>query len=61
MSSLTIEGHILKLYEDGDLKKDDILQCVNSDNLNQVKKIIDSYFSENIDKLKPIKEKLEEL
>ncbi|NUJ98238.1 RecQ family ATP-dependent DNA helicase [Candidatus Gracilibacteria bacterium] len=61
MSSLTIEGHILKLYEDGDLKKDDILQCANSDNLKQVKKIIDSYFSENIDKLKPIKEKLEEL
>lgn len=61
MSSLTIEWHILKLYEDGDLKKDDILQCANSDNLKQVKKIIDSYFSENIDKLKPIKEKLEEL
>lgn len=61
MSLLTIEWHILKLYEDGDLKKEDIINLINADNLKQIRKVIDSDFSDGVDKLKPIKEKLEEL
>jgi hypothetical protein len=51
----------LKLYEDGDLKKEDIINLINADNLKQIRKVIDSDFSDGVDKLKPIKEKLEEL
>ncbi len=58
---MTIENHILKLYEKWDLTLNDILKLIEFDNLKQVKNILKEYFWENIDKLKPIKEKLEEL
>ena len=57
---MTIENHILKLYEKWDLTLNDILKLVEFDNLKQVKNTLNEYFWENIDKLKPIKEKLEE-
>ncbi|MDD2516201.1 MAG: RecQ family ATP-dependent DNA helicase [Candidatus Gracilibacteria bacterium] len=61
MSTTTIEGHISKLYENGDLLRSDILKIADIDNLKNIKKVIDSDFSGQIDKLRFIKDRLEEL
>jgi len=58
---MTIENHILKLYERGDLGLMDMINLLDLDNLKEVKKVIEEFFWANRDKLKPIKEKLEEL
>lgn len=58
---MTIENHILKLYEGWKLWLSDILKLVKFDNLKESKNIINEYFWWEVDKLKPIKEKLEEL
>ena len=58
---MTIENHVLKLYEKWDLWLNDILKLVKFDNLKESKNIINEFFWWKVDKLKPIKEKLEEL
>ncbi len=58
---LTIENHILSLYEDSELNLSDIIKLINFSNIEFIKDIINNDFLWNIDKLKPIKEKLEEL
>ncbi|MDD2487684.1 MAG: RecQ family ATP-dependent DNA helicase [Candidatus Gracilibacteria bacterium] len=61
IGQVTIEGHIIRLYEDGRIDSDELLKIVKIDNLKLVKNIIDSHFSNDTEKLKPIKDKLEEL
>lgn len=57
---MTIENHILKLYERDDLSLMDMMNLLDLNNLKEVKKIVEDFFWSNTDKLKPIKEKLEE-
>ncbi|QFR38949.1 RecQ family ATP-dependent DNA helicase [Candidatus Gracilibacteria bacterium 28_42_T64] len=57
---LSIEGHVLKLYEDGELGLQDILKLVDFKNIKEVKVILEGTFGGVPDKLRPIKDKLEE-
>jgi uncharacterized protein YpbB len=57
---LTIEWHILDLYELGEISLTEILKLVSFANLKKVKETINNDFNWEVDKLKPIKEKLEE-
>jgi len=61
LKPMTIENHFLKLYEKWDLSLIDILKLTNFDNLNKIKNVIINELNNDIEKLKPIKEKLEEL
>ena len=56
----TVEGHIIKLYEDGALTLMDILKLVDFDNLKKVKNILNDIFGWSSETLKPIKDALEE-
>jgi ATP-dependent DNA helicase RecQ len=60
LTPITIENHILKLYERGDLWLVDMMKLFDLKHLKQVKDIIEQFFSWDTDRLKPIKEKLEE-
>ncbi len=60
MSQRTIEWHIVKLFEIWHLSLDDIKKLVNFENIKKVKQVIEKDFSNKIDKLRPIKDKLEE-
>ena len=57
---MTIENHILKLYERGDLWLMDMIKLLDLNHLKEVKRVVEESFGSNVDKLKPIKEKLEE-
>ena len=61
MSSQTIEEHIIKLYEKGEITKESILEKVDKNHIAKTMEVIQSFFADNQEKLKPIKEKLEEL
>jgi ATP-dependent DNA helicase RecQ len=61
MSSVTIEWHLIKLYEDSNLWLVDLLKIVKLDNLKKVKETINSYFWWKVEKLREIKDKLDEL
>jgi len=41
---MTIETHIIKLYEDGDLTLSDILNLVDFDNIQEVKNVLEKNF-----------------
>ena len=55
---MTIENHILKLYERNNLWLMDLMKLCSLDNLKLVKNTIENK-GISIDKLKPIKESLE--
>lgn len=57
---LTIENHIIELYSRWELWLNDILKLASFSNIDEVKQVIDSDFVLPIEKLKPLKEKLEE-
>lgn len=59
MTILTIESHILKLYEEWDLLLHEVLHLVDFDNLKKVKSILQEHFWWISEKLKPLKEALE--
>lgn len=61
MTINTIESHLIKLFETEKLTRDDLLKIANVSNVTKVQEIIKSYFNDKIDKLRPIKDKLEEL
>ena len=61
MTPITIETHIVKLYETWGLSLMNILKLTNLDNMEFIKKVVTDYFWGNTEKLKPIKEKLEKL
>ncbi|HBA44802.1 TPA: hypothetical protein DEG21_04825 [Patescibacteria group bacterium] len=61
MTTNTIESHLIKLYETGKLVTVDLLKIANTSNVTKVQEIIKSDFADNTDKLRPIKDKLEEL
>lgn len=61
MTTNTIESHLIKLYETEKLTRDDLLKIANISNVTKVQEIIKSDFADNTDKLRPIKDKLEEL
>ncbi|MDD3646621.1 MAG: RecQ family ATP-dependent DNA helicase [Candidatus Gracilibacteria bacterium] len=56
----TIESHIVSLYSDGELTLMDILKLVTLSNIKEVKTIIKDVLAGEIEKLKPIKEALEQ-
>jgi len=58
---MTIENHILKLYDFGKLSLNELLFLVEFDNLLKVKNVILEKFLDNVDKLKPIKEELDNI
>lgn len=58
---LTIENHILSLYKDSEIWLNEIMWLVNFSNVTFVKQVINDDFLWNVEKLKPIKDKLEEL
>lgn len=60
LKPMTVENHIIKLYESGDLSLMEVLSFNNLANLKQVKETIKNALSWESEKLKPIKEKLEE-
>ncbi len=59
--SMTIESHIVKLYEDSQLSLMDILKLVKFANIKKVKEIINEKLWGNIETLKPIKDELEKV
>lgn len=61
LKPMTIETHIIHLYEVGELSLVEILKFSEFSKLKKIKEIVKSEFDEHIEKLKPIKEKLEEL
>lgn len=61
MSSQTIEEHIVKLYEKWEITKESILEKVEKEHIVKVMEIIRNFFADNQEKLRPIKDKLEEL
>jgi len=61
LKQITIEWHIVDLYEAWDLALTDILKLVSFSNIKIVKDIIKENLNWDIEKLKPIKEKLDEL
>jgi len=56
----TIEGHIVKLYEKWDLSLLEILKLVKLSNIKKVKEIIKNDLNQEFEKLREIKEILEE-
>ncbi len=60
LKPLTIENHLISLYEQGHISLADMLKCGNLEDLKSVKCIIENELHGNTEKLKPIKEKLEE-
>ena len=60
VKTITIETHFVKLYDDNDITLNDLLKIVNFDNIVKVKNILDKWELE-LDKLRPIKDKLEEI
>ena len=56
---LTIENHILRLYEEGDIPLSDIMDIVDMEHVHIVKRTIETEFSGEVDKLKSIREALE--
>ena len=56
---ITIEAHVVRLYEDNELSLNDLLKYVDFENIKKIKNVLDEWELE-IDKLRPIKDKLEE-
>lgn len=61
LKSITIESHLIKLYEYWELWLWEVMKYTSFSKLSNTKKIINDYFDWQIDKLKPIKQKLEEV
>jgi ATP-dependent DNA helicase RecQ len=61
LSAVTIESHIVKLYENSNLSLMDILKLITLANIKKVKEVIKEKFWWNIETLKPIKEELEKI
>ena len=59
LSLVTIESHIVKLYENSDLSLMDILKMVTLSDIKKVKEVIKEKLWDNIEVLKTIKEELE--
>lgn len=59
LKQVTLESHIVRLYEDWDLSLMDILKLISIWNIKKVKEVINTKLDWNIEKLKPIKEELE--
>lgn len=56
----TIESHLVKLYETWELSLNDMLKLTEFSHLKSVKNIVAESFSGKVEKLKPVKEILEE-
>ncbi len=59
LSLVTIETHIVKMYESWDISLIDVLKLVSLSNIKKVKEIIDTKFAWETELLKPIKQELE--
>lgn len=60
IASTTIESHLVLLYENWDIVLNDILKLVSFAHLKKIKTIVDEQFSGSVEKLRPIKDILEE-
>ena len=60
MASVTIEGHIIQLFEDERLSAEDILTLTDPEHMRQIMDVLGTDFAGGTDKLKPIKDRLEE-
>jgi hypothetical protein len=58
---MTIEWHIVSLYEKWDLNLIDIMKMIKLKNIKKIKEVINTKLWWEIDKLKPIKQELENL
>lgn len=61
IKSITVESHFVKLYEDGNIELPELMALTKPDNISLVQKIIREEFVNDTGKLKPIKDRLEEL
>ncbi len=61
LKNITIESHVIKLYEYWEISLSDIMKYTSFSSLKTIKDIIINDFNWNIDKLKPIKESLEKI
>ncbi len=61
LKRMTIESHIIKLYEYWELSLNNVIKYSSFSKLNEVKNIINNSFSWEIEALKPVKLKLEDL
>jgi uncharacterized protein YpbB len=59
MTPITIESHLIKLYEKGDIVFDQLLDLTTRENMRIIQQLIQDEFTDNTGALKPIKERLE--
>jgi len=61
LKKMTIEGHIIDLYNFWDLSLATILKLVSFSNIKKVKEVVKQNFNWQVEQLKPLKEELEKL
>ena len=61
MAAVTIEGHIIKLFEEKKLSHEDIMVLVDPEYVEQVREVVRTDFAEGVEKLKHVKDRLAEL
>ncbi len=61
MTPITIESHIVKLYERGSISEEEVFSMANPEHVAQVQRLLKSEFSGRHDTLRPIKDRLEAL
>ncbi len=61
MSTITIEGHLTELFEEKKITPQEIFTLVSSAHIQKIQSILLSNFPSGVDKLKPIKDALDEL
>ncbi len=61
VSGVTIEGHMVKLFESGRLSKEDLLTLANTEHVEKVREVLLADFRDGVEKLRPVKDRLEEL
>jgi uncharacterized protein YpbB len=60
MAITTVEWHLVKLYEGWEIMLNDIMKLTSFARLKSVKQVVAESFSWKVEKLKPVKEVLEE-
>jgi uncharacterized protein YpbB len=61
IKSITVESHFVKLYEDGNIELPELIALSKPDSISLAKKTIREEFANDTGKLKPIKDRLDEL
>lgn len=61
MTPITIESHLVKLYEKGEIDVDKILELTQRDHIQQVQQLVQKDFTDGVTALRPVKDRLEEM